>query len=163
MLYVTSGSECTLIVGIIATGGGGGEEETYPRGCSAMMWSSLQKDHIGTFTWIPSKANNVISPSATSCSELLARLNRDSDDVRRGMGTLHGSLASTSNFKEKKKELYLLAVGYLRCKCFTKSADIVDKCLEILREPGSGGSSTSSIVCAVKKWQKSDPQNSKDR
>nr|GFA57226.1 mitochondrial fission 1 protein A [Tanacetum cinerariifolium] len=55
---------------------------------------------------------------------------RDSDDVRRGMGMLHGSLASTSDFREKKKELYLLVVGYLRCKCFTKSADIVDKCLE---------------------------------
>ncbi|GJX49417.1 mitochondrial fission 1 protein A [Tanacetum coccineum] len=40
---------------------------------------------------------------------------RDSNDVRRGMGMLHGSLASTSNFREKKKELYLLAVGYLRC------------------------------------------------
>nr|GEZ74044.1 phosphomevalonate kinase, peroxisomal-like [Tanacetum cinerariifolium] len=62
----------------------------------------------------------------------------------------------------KKKELYLLAVGYLRCKCFTKSTYIVDKCLEILGEPRSGRSSTSSMVCAVKKWQKSDPQNSKD-
>nr|GEV22979.1 hypothetical protein [Tanacetum cinerariifolium] len=46
---------------------------------------------------------------------------------------------------KRKKELYLLAVGYLRCKCFTKSVDIVDKCLEILGEPGSGGSSTSSM------------------
>nr|GEW26114.1 ribonuclease H-like domain-containing protein [Tanacetum cinerariifolium] len=55
---------------------------------------------------------------------------RDSDDVHRGMGMLHGSLTSTSNFREKKKELYLLAVGYLRCKCFIKSANIVDKCLE---------------------------------
>nr|GFC40707.1 hypothetical protein [Tanacetum cinerariifolium] len=27
------------------------------------------------------------------------------------MGMLHGSLASTSNFREKKKKLYLLAVG----------------------------------------------------
>nr|GEX39928.1 mitochondrial fission 1 protein A-like [Tanacetum cinerariifolium] len=55
---------------------------------------------------------------------------KDYDDVRRGMGMLHGSLASTSDFREKKKELYLLVVGYLRCKYFTKSADIVDKCLE---------------------------------
>ncbi|KAJ8560267.1 hypothetical protein K7X08_004325 [Anisodus acutangulus] len=30
----------------------------------------------------------------------------------------------------------------------------------ILGEPGSGGSSTPSMVGAVKKWQKSDPQNS---
>ncbi|GJS35346.1 mitochondrial fission 1 protein A [Tanacetum coccineum] len=40
---------------------------------------------------------------------------RDSNDVRRGMGMLHGSLTSTSKFWEKKKELYLLVVGYLRC------------------------------------------------
>ncbi|GKB09304.1 ABC transporter G family member 31, partial [Tanacetum coccineum] len=33
---------------------------------------------------------------------------------------------------------------------------------EILGEPGSGGSYTPSMVGAVKKWQKSDPQNSKD-
>ncbi|PWA41879.1 phosphomevalonate kinase [Artemisia annua] len=32
----------------------------------------------------------------------------------------------------------------------------------ILGEPGSGGSSTPSMVGAVKKWQKSDPQKSKD-
>ncbi|GJT86166.1 hypothetical protein Tco_1067883 [Tanacetum coccineum] len=36
---------------------------------------------------------------------------RDSNDVRVGDGLLHGSLTSTSNFREKKKELYLLAVG----------------------------------------------------
>ena len=34
--------------------------------------------------------------------------------------------------------------------------------LKILGEPGSGGSSTPSMVGAVKKWQKSDPQKSKD-
>ncbi|XP_071702152.1 phosphomevalonate kinase, peroxisomal-like isoform X2 [Rutidosis leptorrhynchoides] len=32
----------------------------------------------------------------------------------------------------------------------------------ILGEPGSGGSSTPSMVGAVKKWQKSDPQKSKE-
>ncbi|KAK4375196.1 hypothetical protein RND71_005873 [Anisodus tanguticus] len=32
--------------------------------------------------------------------------------------------------------------------------------MQILGEPGSGGSSTPSMVGAVKKWQKSDPQNS---
>lgn len=32
----------------------------------------------------------------------------------------------------------------------------------ILGEPGSGGSSTPSMVGAVKKWQKSDPEKSKD-
>ncbi|KAG6397147.1 hypothetical protein SASPL_143312 [Salvia splendens] len=32
--------------------------------------------------------------------------------------------------------------------------------LGLLGEPGSGGSSTPSMVGAVKKWQKSDPQNS---
>ena len=31
---------------------------------------------------------------------------------------------------------------------------------QLLGEPGSGGSSTPSMVGAVKKWQKSDPQNS---
>lgn len=32
--------------------------------------------------------------------------------------------------------------------------------VQILGEPGTGGSSTPSMVGAVKKWQKSDPQNS---
>ncbi|XP_072058093.1 phosphomevalonate kinase, peroxisomal-like [Arachis hypogaea] len=32
----------------------------------------------------------------------------------------------------------------------------------LLREPGTGGSSTPSMVGAVKKWQKSDPQKSLD-
>lgn len=32
--------------------------------------------------------------------------------------------------------------------------------LQLLGEPGAGGSSTPSMVGAVKKWQKSDPQNS---
>ena len=32
--------------------------------------------------------------------------------------------------------------------------------LQLLGEPGTGGSSTPSMVGAVKKWQKSDPQNS---
>lgn len=31
---------------------------------------------------------------------------------------------------------------------------------QLLGEPGTGGSSTPSMVGAVKKWQKSDPQNS---
>lgn len=33
---------------------------------------------------------------------------------------------------------------------------------QLLGEPGTGGSSTPSMVGAVKKWQKSDPQKSKD-
>lgn len=32
--------------------------------------------------------------------------------------------------------------------------------LQLLGEPGAGGSSTPSMVGAVKKWQKSDPENS---
>ena len=32
--------------------------------------------------------------------------------------------------------------------------------LQLLGEPGTGGSSTPSMVGAVKKWQKSDPQKS---
>lgn len=32
--------------------------------------------------------------------------------------------------------------------------------VQLLGEPGTGGSSTPSMVGAVKKWQKSDPQNS---
>lgn len=34
--------------------------------------------------------------------------------------------------------------------------------LQILGEPGTGGSSTPSMVGAVKKWQKADPQKSLD-
>lgn len=33
---------------------------------------------------------------------------------------------------------------------------------QLLGEPGTGGSSTPSMVGAVKKWQKSDPQKSRD-
>lgn len=34
--------------------------------------------------------------------------------------------------------------------------------LQLLGEPGTGGSSTPSMVGAVKKWQKSDPQKSQE-
>lgn len=34
--------------------------------------------------------------------------------------------------------------------------------LQLLGEPGTGGSSTPSMVGAVKKWQKADPQKSLD-
>lgn len=34
--------------------------------------------------------------------------------------------------------------------------------LQLLGEPGAGGSSTPSMVGAVKKWQKSDPEKSKE-
>ncbi|GJT86490.1 nucleic acid-binding, OB-fold protein [Tanacetum coccineum] len=57
---------------------------------------------------------NDLMDRETICSEDIV-MKRDSNDVRCGMGMLHGSLTSTSNFREKKKELYLLAVGYLRC------------------------------------------------
>lgn len=34
--------------------------------------------------------------------------------------------------------------------------------LQLLGEPGAGGSSTPSMVGSVKKWQKSDPEKSLD-
>ncbi|GJS02726.1 mitochondrial fission 1 protein A [Tanacetum coccineum] len=56
---------------------------------------------------------------------------RQPDDIYRGVTMLKDSMESTSNLNQKKKEMYLLAVGFYRREQYTRSAELVDKCLEI--------------------------------
>jgi len=42
----------------------------------------------------------------------------------------------------------------------SKLLELITEHLQLLGEPGCGGSSTPSMVGAVKKWQRSDPQDS---
>nr|GEV15679.1 mitochondrial fission 1 protein A [Tanacetum cinerariifolium] len=49
------------------------------------------------------------------------------NDWYRGMDLVRGSVESTSiNPKQKKKEMYLLAVGFFRSQNYTKSEELVD-------------------------------------
>ncbi|GJX91711.1 DNA-directed RNA polymerase I subunit 2, partial [Tanacetum coccineum] len=59
-----------------------------------------------------------------------------------------------------KEQLARTTLRNVRLKGHTY--ELRDDYQKILGEPGSGGSSTLSMVGAVNKWQKSDPQNSKD-
>ncbi|PWA48685.1 mitochondrial fission 1 protein A [Artemisia annua] len=56
---------------------------------------------------------------------------RQPDDIYRGVTMLKDSIETTSNPTQKKKEMYLRAVGLYRCQRYTKSAELVDMCLEI--------------------------------
>ncbi|GJZ23540.1 mitochondrial fission 1 protein A [Tanacetum coccineum] len=56
---------------------------------------------------------------------------RISNDWYRGMDLVRGSVESTSiNHKQKKKEMYLLAVGNFS-RNYTKSEELVDWCLKV--------------------------------
>ncbi|PWA94132.1 Mitochondria fission 1 protein [Artemisia annua] len=57
---------------------------------------------------------------------------RKPDDMYRGMNMLKGSVEGTKvNPKQKKKEMYLLAVGYFRSRHYIESEKFVSMCLEI--------------------------------
>ncbi|GKE18269.1 mitochondrial fission 1 protein A [Tanacetum coccineum] len=54
------------------------------------------------------------------------------NDWYRGMDLVRGSVESTSiNPKQNKKEMYLLAVGNFRSRNYTKSEELVDRCLKV--------------------------------
>ncbi|GJX09093.1 reverse transcriptase domain-containing protein [Tanacetum coccineum] len=57
---------------------------------------------------------------------------RKPDDMYRGVNMLKGSVEGTKvNPQQKKKEMYLLAVGYFRSRHYTESEKFVSICLEI--------------------------------
>ncbi|PWA55620.1 mitochondrial fission 1 protein A [Artemisia annua] len=56
---------------------------------------------------------------------------RRPEDIQRGIELIQGSLPFTTDPRKKKKETYLLAVGYFRSGDYPKSATLVDTCLEI--------------------------------
>nr|GEU37730.1 mitochondrial fission 1 protein A [Tanacetum cinerariifolium] len=61
---------------------------------------------------------------------------RKPDDMYRGVNMLKGSVEGTNvNLKQKKKEMYLLAVGYFRSRHYTESEKFVSMCLEVSINP----------------------------
>ncbi|MED6169400.1 Mitochondrial fission 1 protein A [Stylosanthes scabra] len=52
-------------------------------------------------------------------------------DVQRGIAMLEGSLPSTIDPLQQREKLYLLAVGYYRSGDYSKSRDLVERCLVI--------------------------------
>ncbi|KAK6936950.1 Fis1, N-terminal tetratricopeptide repeat, partial [Dillenia turbinata] len=70
-------------------------------------------------------------------SECIMRLSwalvhsRQPEDVQRGIAMLEASLANTASPLQKREKMYLLAVGYYRSGDYTRSRQLVEKCLEI--------------------------------
>uniref|UniRef100_A0A2P2MM72 Mitochondrial fission 1 protein n=1 Tax=Rhizophora mucronata TaxID=61149 RepID=A0A2P2MM72_RHIMU len=56
---------------------------------------------------------------------------RQSEDVQRGMAMLEASLANSSPPLQQQEKIYLLAVGYYRSGDYSRSRQLVEKCLEI--------------------------------
>lgn len=56
---------------------------------------------------------------------------RQPEDVQRGIAMLEASLPGITNPLQLRERLYLLAVGYYRSGDYSKSRQLVDKCLEI--------------------------------
>ncbi|KVI08117.1 mitochondrial fission 1 protein A-like [Cynara cardunculus var. scolymus] len=52
------------------------------------------------------------------------------EDVQRGIAMLEASLAGTNNPLQMREKLYLLAVGYYRNGDYSRSRQLVDRCLE---------------------------------
>ncbi|KAI4308167.1 hypothetical protein L6164_031269 [Bauhinia variegata] len=53
------------------------------------------------------------------------------EDVQRGIAMLEASLPGTSDLIQQREKLYLLAVGYYRSGDYSRSRDLVDRCLMI--------------------------------
>ncbi|KAL9316010.1 hypothetical protein ACSQ67_017011 [Phaseolus vulgaris] len=52
-------------------------------------------------------------------------------DVHRGIAMLEASLPSTKDPLQQREKLYLLAVGYFRNADYSRSRDLVDRCLTV--------------------------------
>ncbi|XXG41400.1 hypothetical protein AAC387_Pa01g1868 [Persea americana] len=52
------------------------------------------------------------------------------EDVQRGIAMLESSLNSSSSPTEKREKLYLLAVGHYRSGDYSRSRQLVERCLE---------------------------------
>ncbi|CAL5437992.1 unnamed protein product [Camellia sinensis] len=53
------------------------------------------------------------------------------EDMQRGIAMLEASLAGISSPLQMRENLYLLAVGYYRSGDYSRSRQLVDRCLEI--------------------------------
>ncbi|KAI3968160.1 hypothetical protein MKX01_018463 [Papaver californicum] len=53
------------------------------------------------------------------------------EDVQRGIAMLEASLAGALTPLQKREKLYLLSVGYYRSGDYSKSRQLLDRCLEI--------------------------------
>ncbi|AQL06567.1 Mitochondrial fission 1 protein A [Zea mays] len=56
---------------------------------------------------------------------------RQPEDVNRGIGMLEASLDRSSSPEETREKLYLLAVGRYRTGDYTRSRQLLERCLEI--------------------------------
>ncbi|XP_042490964.1 mitochondrial fission 1 protein A-like [Macadamia integrifolia] len=80
------------------------------------------------------EANGV---SAEHMSESIMRLSwalvhsRQPEDIQRGIAMLEASLAGSNTPPQKREKLYLLAVGYYRSGDYSRSRQLVERCLEI--------------------------------
>ncbi|XP_062215569.1 mitochondrial fission 1 protein A-like [Phragmites australis] len=56
---------------------------------------------------------------------------RQPEDVNRGIGMLQASLDKSSSPLQTREKLYLLAVGHYRTGDYTRSRQLLERCLEI--------------------------------
>ncbi|KAF8085565.1 hypothetical protein N665_0663s0012 [Sinapis alba] len=56
---------------------------------------------------------------------------RQAEDIHRGIAMLEASLASSSPPLQDREKLYLLAVGYYRTGDYSRSRQLVERCLEV--------------------------------
>ncbi|CAH1435840.1 unnamed protein product [Lactuca virosa] len=56
---------------------------------------------------------------------------RRPQDVQRGIAMLEASLVGTNSPLQTREKMYLLAVGYYRSGDYSKSRQLVDRCLEV--------------------------------
>lgn len=56
---------------------------------------------------------------------------RQTEDVQRGIAMLEASLESSAPPLEDREKLYLLAVGYYRSGNYSRSRQLVDRCIEM--------------------------------
>ncbi|XP_030525992.1 mitochondrial fission 1 protein A-like [Rhodamnia argentea] len=56
---------------------------------------------------------------------------RQQEDVQRGIAMLEASLTNANTPLQQREKLYLLAVGYYRSGEFSKSLQLLQRCLEI--------------------------------
>ncbi|KAI4305942.1 hypothetical protein L6164_029267 [Bauhinia variegata] len=56
---------------------------------------------------------------------------RQPEDVQRGIAMLEASLPGTSKPIQQREKLYLLAIGYYRSGDYSRSRDLVERCLMI--------------------------------
>ncbi|KAK9289933.1 hypothetical protein L1049_008095 [Liquidambar formosana] len=70
-------------------------------------------------------------------SESLMRLSwalvhsRQAEDIQRGIAMLEASLHNTGTPLQKREKLYLLAVGFYRSGEYSRSRQLLERCLEI--------------------------------